>query len=850
MKNKKMLLFAGVLAAFLMLAVPFAVVALNDDGTDASTDQSDIDWSAFEGENANVTITISKDTILSKTVNISPGVRTLIIEEGVKLTASENVVDMFTISGNGVTFNIQNRGQIIGIDDVEKKSTIVWVTRYATNTNISVEGGYYEDNRPFTIYQAIKAEIEGVDIKCSTAGVWTGNAGVDNLILRNVNINSDAIGLYLGCQKKATLDNIDVKSEFTALEIKSGEVAIKDSSFSGKTFNKNTEAVGSSSAGAAVAPIVINNYYCPDAGATNGVLVTIDEETSIGYSDDTANVPMVIVAAGQKTSDDKIYPINVTWKDARYIAGYATIAVDAYGKTIGEFEVNNSSIVVNGFTLVDDASKLSDALSQGNNVILIDNIEIKNLADSTNAFIISKPTIIDGQGHKISVSKTYDGRIFTIATPGKVVIKNIEMEISGTYSRGVNFAAGCNGTEVTLENVTLTAGYYALNIPNGIVGTTKIDVIDSVISGYAALNVWSDLDITFTDSKIFSENKYTVENEGNFSTIVINNALGDNGDGSTFRTDITFVRTELNAAASSTSTQNVINYRANTFGTVTFVDSRINGSGIGYAISIESEDVVVVVDESLIISDDSEMEILIEGTLELNGIINDNGKGSVTIGELTGNGYVTGSNVAAWASTGVQELDSNSKNVTDGTKEVDSDKNTVVIDTTNDVSVNELTVNLRDNGNNITVKFPAGTVVSDNALIHISESQSSMTESVFEVVINGIDNKDEDVFITIPRENNGLEPVVTWIDEDGRPIEDMRIHSDDGTSVTFITTHNSLYKLSYNSSGSSAPGFTPGMGTVTDEASEGFSTADYATMAGIVIAVVMLIGLVCIVRRS
>ena len=153
MKNKK-LLIAGVLAAFLMLAVPFAVVALNDDGTDASTEQSDIDWNAFEGDDPDVTITVTKDTELSESVNISPGVRTLIIEEGVKLTASSTTTDMFIISQSGVTFNIQNKGKIIGLSDPSRQTTIVWVTNSATNTNISVKGGYYEGDRPFQINQA------------------------------------------------------------------------------------------------------------------------------------------------------------------------------------------------------------------------------------------------------------------------------------------------------------------------------------------------------------------------------------------------------------------------------------------------------------------------------------------------------------------------------------------------------------------------------------------------------------------------------------------------------------------------------------------------------------------------
>ena len=226
MKNKKMLLIAGVLAAFLMLAVPFAVASADsEDAYGAEGDQSEdalVDiWSPFEGEKDDVTITISEDTELTRSV------RTLIIEEGVTLTAGENVTDMFIVEDKGVTFNIQNNGKIIGKIDNGKTSSIVWVksTKDETRlvTSLSVNGGYYSDARPFIVHSAVEATFENVEIDCSNAAVWFGSHGVERATFNHVNIESDFHGLYIGSVKSATLEDVTVVSKRTALEIKSGE---------------------------------------------------------------------------------------------------------------------------------------------------------------------------------------------------------------------------------------------------------------------------------------------------------------------------------------------------------------------------------------------------------------------------------------------------------------------------------------------------------------------------------------------------------------------------------------------------------------------------------------------------
>ena len=152
------------------------------------------------------------------------------------------------------------------------------------------------------------------------------------------------------------------------------------------------------------------------------------------------------------------------------------------------------------------------------------------------------------------------------------------------------------------------------------------------------------------------------------------------------------------------------------------------------------------------------------------------------------------------------------------------------------------------------VLFPAGTEFKNNSAISINEEgiDNGLYDIVYDISFYGITlPSGSQISIRLPVYEAGTVSVY-YIDDNGKPtLFDSFVSSDDeGTYVCFNTSHNSLYALTYDNSGSSSGGIVmPGMGAPED-ASEGFSTADYATMAGIVIAVVMLIGLLCIVRRN
>jgi len=886
MKNKKMLLIAGVLAAFLMLAVPFAVVALNDDGTDASTDQSDIDWSAFEGNDSDVTITVTKDTVLSDSVNISPGVRTLIIEEGVELTASSANTDMFIIGQNGVTFNIQNKGKIIGLSDSTNKTTIVWVQKDTTNTNISVKGGYYEGDRPFQINQATEMSIENVDMKCSTAGVWTGNAGVDNLILRNVNINSNYIGLYLGCQKKATLEEVEVTGEIVAIEIKSGNVTITDSSFTSSTFNVTNKAINSNGTGGPISTVFINNNY-NHAASADRTFVNIGDDVTIVNNATGNDVKPIIVASG---TDDGTVSLNWDGLDEKVYAYYLS--------GVGGVE----DIYINDALAVDTVSKLTSALNDGKDVAIINDLE---LASPLN---ITKSVSINGLGHTVN----YTGKDRAIDSPKdnpiNLTIKNLDITFTYSCERGINFN---NSGILTLDNVNVDGGSkvtYALNLPSSSNGA-EVTITDSSFTGRIALNVWgAGATITADYSDFISKDP---TEEENYSAVKLNNNGETSAEGTTITINGGLISaTDENGRPSSAtsnathsgkiiiSSTTVVNGSARTvvaihtypgydefysfasiqdfiewfndadnketdgnvelIADVVLTDDLIIKSdskqiqliGSEYTITV-SEGVTFRVEEGATL-DISNTTVINEGLLVIDGdITNSNGSSQA---EFTGNGIVAG--IGAENVPGLEDKVQTGTTVNwDDSSVIVSDSNSVLI-SNGETTDRYVEVQLRDDADSLmAVQFPTGTIFGGNSAVSINETDpvSELYDIIYDVSFYGIDlPPNGEVSIRLPIYEVG-EVSIYYIDDNGMPTEYQSWVSQDaeGTYVYFNTTHNSLYAVVYDDTGSSSGGvIAPGIGNVPEKSSEGFSTADYATMAGIVIAVVMLIGLVCIVRRN
>ncbi len=538
-----------------------------------------------------------------------------------------------------------------------------------------------------------------------------------------------------------------------------------------------------------------------------------------------------------------------------------------------------------------------------------DTIEILKNFTSNTKIEINKNLTIDGKGYEY----TYEGssRAITVENGEAInlTIKDLKISFTNSYSqRGINFD---NGGSLTLDNVDVlgnTAVTYALSLP-GSSDNAIVTITDSSFTGRIALNVWgAGATITADDSDFISKDPTEVEN---YSAVKLNNNGETSAEGTTITingglisaTDYdgrpsTAISNATDTGKVVVSSTTVVNGSSRTvvaihtypgsddfysfFSIQDFVEwfndadneetdgnveliadvvltddliiesgsKKIQLIGSEYTITV-SEGVTFRVEEGATL-EISNTTVINEGLLVIDGEITNSNGGSQA--EFIGNGIVTGT--GAENVSGLEDKVQTGITVNwDDSSAIISDSNSVLI-SNGETTDRYVEVQLRDDADSLmAVQFPTGTIFGDNSAVSINETDpvSELYDIIYDVSFYGIDlPSNGEVSIRLPIYEVG-DVSIYYIDDNGMPTEYQSWVSQDaeGAYVYFYTTHNSLYAVVYDNSGSSSGGVVaPGIGNVPEKSSEGFSTADYATMAGILIAVVMLIGLVCIVRRN
>lgn len=517
-----------------------------------------------------------------------------------------------------------------------------------------------------------------------------------------------------------------------------------------------------------------------------------------------------------------------------------------------------------------------------------DTIEILKNFSSSSIITIDKDLTIDGKDY----TYTYTGTDRAIDSPKdnpiNLTIKNLDIAFTQSCQRGINFN---NSGILTLDNINVgndSKVSYVLNLPGNSDGATVV-INDSSFIGLIALNVWGEnVTVTATDSDFICRDNSSVEG---YAAISLNNDSVTAAERSTITINggSVVVEDEVEghpspATRNGTSTGEIIlndtyvvGEQIQTVAVVKYGDNSYSFTTLQGAINHANENIsnnhtidlirdIVVSDSlqvdgeinvvghgkkitvspgaTLTISEDSSLQLTNvpvenEGMMVVDGNISSSGSA------IEGNGIAVGDNVDGFPENMIKQ----ESELTPGTSEIVSNSNGVVINGNGTVD-NSLEVNLVDSdGNSVSVTFPNGGNFGQSSAVSIDLYEiPGVQDTVYEISFYGISNYGE-VLIKLPIYGDGT-PVVYHIDEDGNILEtydESEGTYSDSEYVYFYTDHNSLYMVSYINS---SPGILPGMGTDTEGSSEGFSTADYATMAGIVIAVVMLVGLVCIVRRN
>lgn len=173
--------------------------------------------------------------------------------------------------------------------------------------------------------------------------------------------------------------------------------------------------------------------------------------------------------------------------------------------------------------------ELRRAVEQGGYIQLTDDIVISQVIEIKKDLVIDgkKPDSGSANGENCyTVSTSVADRVFNVnqAEDLSLVFQNLQIlsESEEAYTRGISLYQSKN-IQVELENVKLTAGYYALNIASENKGITA-ELDHSLLEGWCAFQLWSPSKVSVKNSILNGNNNKSYNQDGwnDFSTIVIN----------------------------------------------------------------------------------------------------------------------------------------------------------------------------------------------------------------------------------------------------------------------------------------------------------------------------------------
>lgn len=173
------------------------------------------------------------------------------------------------------------------------------------------------------------------------------------------------------------------------------------------------------------------------------------------------------------------------------------------------------------YPVVSNTAEIVEAVKNGATTVLVNNdIELPEQLE------VNGTLTIIGDGDSTIYSGANGTRVVNVAdqTDALLVIDNINLVVDNnlTYTRGISFF-GNDGLDVTIKNSTIVNNsYYAINVASGN-KEVVINIEDSEITGYAALNIWSaGTVVNVKNSTLTGINKSAPVDGNIFGTIVIN----------------------------------------------------------------------------------------------------------------------------------------------------------------------------------------------------------------------------------------------------------------------------------------------------------------------------------------
>ena len=211
----------------------------------------------------------------------------------------------------------------------------------------------------------------------------------------------------------------------------------------------------------------------------------------------------------------------------------------------GAQEVKDKAITKKSVT---NEGELVAALAADKYVVLANDIEIGAPINFTRSLTL------DGQGNAIVSKSDRTGNRIADVTASNVefVLKNITLDgLNNSKSqRGLNLGYEVDKTYAILDNVTIKNAMYAINVP-GYNTNLRVRIDNSDLSGWAALNCWSDnYLIEVTNSVLTGTNNYS-GTSNSFGTVVCESDVTGETNLYSSRIKIRLVNTTIKAIANT-----------------------------------------------------------------------------------------------------------------------------------------------------------------------------------------------------------------------------------------------------------------------------------------------------------
>ena len=287
------------------------------------------------------------------------------------------------------------------------------------------------------------------------------------------------------------------------------------------------------------------------------------EEEATEANKDYVWVNVTVNGSGVKTKNEMIASDTAVTQETEKLNQGDNVQVEASEKpTSAAATVANN---VEKAEYVTNATELQSSLDAGKKYIVF-----ANDITASKAIIVDVDTNIDGAGYTLTTTnyQSSNARSINVGWDNhdiNVSIRNLNIVgPTGSYSRGLNIAN--SNVKLSVFDCTVTAGCYAINVPSD-GNHLELNIYDSEISGWAALNVWAFYNkITVSNSVLIGTNDKSESAWNNFATICFEADTTCETDEFGYNNTVVLKNSTIKAVETNSNIQALVSFNGGNFG--------------------------------------------------------------------------------------------------------------------------------------------------------------------------------------------------------------------------------------------------------------------------------------------